>query len=95
MDEIQINGIRGGSLQNHSAISHYRWIRPNSSQSTIDTRQDVVQWMDNGRGANKAFVLDRNGNKAYCGVRQVGTTRFLQTYADGVWTDNLLSLPQC
>lgn len=95
MDTIQIIRIRGGSLQNHSAISHYQWIRTGNDQPVISTRQEIVQWIDNGKGSNRAFVTDRYRGKAYCEVRQVSQTRFLQTYADGVWTDNLLSLPQC
>lgn len=94
MNQIQITGIRGGSFQNYEAISHYRWVQGNG-QPSISTRQEVVQWIDNGNGLNHAFVAENSGNYAYCKVRQLGTTRFLQTYADGVWTNNLLSLPQC
>lgn len=47
---------------------------------------------------NTFYVLDSNtGKKAYVGVVRPrdGRSPFLQTYADGVWNDNLLSLPQC
>jgi hypothetical protein len=43
-----------------------------------------------------AYVLDRAGNKAYVGTREHSNgTKFVQTFADKVWTDNLLSLPEC
>ena len=47
---------------------------------------------------NTFFVLDpATGKKAYIGVVRPtdGRSPYLQTYADGLWNDNLLSLPQC
>jgi hypothetical protein len=42
------------------------------------------------------YVTDRFGNKASVGARENNNgTKYLQTYADQVWTDNLLSLPEC
>jgi hypothetical protein len=48
--------------------------------------------------SNSFYVIDpRTGKKAYVGVVRPrdGRSPYLQTYADGVWNDNLLSLPQC
>ena len=47
---------------------------------------------------NTFFVLDPvTGKKAYVGVVRPrdGRAPYLQTYADGQWNNNLLSLPQC
>jgi hypothetical protein len=47
---------------------------------------------------NTFYVLDpANGKKAYIGVVRPsdGRSPYLQTYADGQWNNNLLSLPQC
>jgi hypothetical protein len=46
---------------------------------------------------NTFFVLDGvTGKRADIGVvRPVAGYPYLRTYADGVWTDNLLSLPPC
>lgn len=35
------------------------------------------------------------GKRAEVGVRQGTRGKYLQTYADGVWQNNLLSLPPC
>ncbi|TDP60642.1 DUF3892 domain-containing protein [Roseateles toxinivorans] len=46
---------------------------------------------------NTFFVQDpRSGKRANVGVvREAGKAPFIRTYADSVWTDNLLSLPAC
>jgi hypothetical protein len=47
---------------------------------------------------NSFYVLDpRTGKRADVGVVRPrdGRAPFVQTHADGVWTDNLLSLKQC
>lgn len=46
---------------------------------------------------NTFYVLDsRTGKRATVGVvRPTHGQPYLRTYADGVWNDNLLSLPQC
>jgi hypothetical protein len=46
---------------------------------------------------NTFFVVDPNtGKRAYVGVmRPTGHRPYIRTYADGVWTDNLLSLTAC
>jgi hypothetical protein len=46
---------------------------------------------------NTFFVVDPStGKRAYIGVVKAnGHAPYLRTYADGIWTDNLLSLDQC
>jgi hypothetical protein len=46
--------------------------------------------------ASRFFTLV-NGNKAYVGVVNDAQGRpwFIRTYADRVWNDNLLALPEC
>ena len=53
----------------------------------------MIAWIENDNG--KAYVEDRWGNRSDVGV--VTPTRgekYLRTHADGVWTNNLLSLPR-
>jgi len=47
--------------------------------------------------SNTFFVLDsKSGKRANVGVvRESGKVPYIRTYADGIWTDNLLSLPSC
>jgi hypothetical protein len=60
------------------------------------TREAVIQSIENR--SNTFFVIDAaTGRRADVGtVRPTdGRAPFLQTYADGVWNNNLLSLPEC
>ncbi|WP_084383411.1 DUF3892 domain-containing protein [Hydrogenophaga flava] len=45
---------------------------------------------------NTFYVRNARGDEAYVGVvRPSGRRPYIRTYADGVWTDNLLSLTAC
>jgi len=88
-----INKAHGHHENPHEAISHYGWINESNNESGKSERQCMVDWVKQG---NKAYVKDNLGNVAYCQVRRSSRgTEFLQTYADGKPTDNLLSLPEC
>ncbi|HEU4914913.1 MAG TPA: DUF3892 domain-containing protein [Candidatus Saccharimonadales bacterium] len=90
---LQITGIRKpGSRDSHEAISHYRWRKDHNGETGIDARLDVISYLE--RNNEKAYV-SVGGSTAWCGIRtnQYGT-KYLQTYADGKWDDNLLSLPE-
>lgn len=78
----------------HVAISELRWVNDRASGSGSSTREQVYDWLKNRNGV--AYVVDRNGNKAFVYPRENAFgTRFVQTHADGVWTDNLLAVPEC
>jgi hypothetical protein len=76
--------------ERHEHISRVRWRNPGSGQSGESTREEMVLWI--GEEGGEAWVTD--------GVRnaRVGVVRahppYIRTYADGVWTDNLLALPR-
>ena len=59
------------------------------------TREDVIASID-GR-TNTFHVIDAQGNRSEVGVVNPGNgrARYVRTYADGVWNDNLLALPEC
>jgi len=91
---FQITGIRkpGGADNPNEAISHYRWRDDSSDKSGITERFTVVDWVESGI---KAYVAD-GSRKIWCQVRKnENGTIFLQTVADGQWSNNLLSLPEC
>lgn len=94
---VEITRIRGGSLRTHHAISDYEWVNHSTGESKIASRNAMVEWIEEDKANHLAYVRDRRNPKiiVYCGVNHIGTTKFLQTYADGRWTDNLLDLPQC
>ncbi len=60
------------------------------------TREEVIR-MINAK-INMYHVVDPvSGKRTYVGVVRPtdGRAPFLQTYADGVWNNNLLALPEC
>jgi hypothetical protein len=76
----------------HEHITHIG----NRAAGWMWSREQVIQSID--AKTNTFYVLDSNSSRrAYIGVVRPrdGRSPWLQTYADGVWTDNLLSLPQC
>jgi len=53
----------------------------------------MVAWIEDKDG--KAYVDDGRGHRVSVGVVEPShEPKYLRTYADGVWTDNLLSLPR-
>jgi hypothetical protein len=78
----------------HHAISELGWINDQTSKTGTSTRVEVYDWIKNRNGV--AYVRDSRGNQARVGAREHAKgIKFLQTYADRVWTDNLLALPEC
>lgn len=94
---IQITCINksGGYHQDpHHAISDLGWTSDQTGATGKSTRLQVYDWIKNQDGV--AYVTDRYGNRANVATREHSNgTKYLQTYADQVWTDNLLSLPEC
>jgi len=91
MAQVRVTCITKPRLgSNHEHITHlggpgWKWDRDTVIRS-IELKQ------------NTFYVVDPSTGKiAYVGVVRPrdGRSPYLQTYADGVWNDNLLSLPQC
>lgn len=56
------------------------------------TRQQVISWIEN---KEHTFYTLVNGNRGDIGVVNGQNGKYLRTYADGKWNDNLLSLSEC
>jgi hypothetical protein len=73
----------------HEHISSVRWRNPTTGATGQSTRAQMADWI-------------RIGNQAYvtAGVRSVqvfvveAQPPYIRTWADGVWSDNLLALPR-
>jgi hypothetical protein len=64
--------------------------RHTASVARLDDKSTAVEL------STVRFYTQEGGYKAWVGVRESATGhKFLQTYADGVWKDNLLSLKEC
>jgi len=90
---IKITGIRLSGGTDHQHIVRLWWTDPSTGEASNNTRAEIVSWIENKDG--KAYVEDARGNRVEVGV--VTPTRgekYLRTYADGIPTDNLLSLPR-
>lgn len=89
-----INKSSGYHDDPHHAISDLGWTEDGTGNTGRSTRLQIYNWLKNDSGV--AYVQDWLGNKAYLYPRENAYgTQFVQTYADGVWTDNLLALSEC
>lgn len=88
----RIIGIRLEGGYSHQHISQLKWINPSTNEGGVNTWAAIVDFIENQHG--KAFV-DEGGYRVDVYVRTPASgPKFLQTYADGRWQNNLLSLPQ-
>ena len=90
---ICINKDNGNHANPNEAISHYGWHEESTGRRGKDTRVIMVNFLEQG---NHAYVKDWYGNKVFCYVRKNSAgTKFLQTYSNGDYSDNLLELNEC
>ena len=85
-----ISKEHGYHFDPHHAIERLGYSEGSNTYST--SRIEMYNFLV---GSGKAYVKDRYGNFVYLEPRTHGTTKYVQTYADGKKTDNLLYLPEC
>lgn len=56
------------------------------------TRQQVIQSIE---ANTNTFYTNTSGIRANIGVVDGSNGKYLRTYANGNWNDNLLALPEC
>ncbi|WP_437759468.1 DUF3892 domain-containing protein [Sorangium sp. So ce1389] len=83
MADIQITRIARSS-NTHESITHL------GTRTGWWTKAQVIASIDAGTNTFFTFV---GGRRANIGVVNGATGRYLRTYADRVWNDNLLALP--
>jgi len=76
--------------QQHEHIARVRWTNPETNAIGENSRVEMVDWIDSKGG--KAFVV-AGGKSVAVDVVQA-TPSYIRTHADGVWTNNLLALPE-
>ncbi len=87
MADIQVKCINKQPRNDtHEGITHlggagWRW-----------TRTEVIQSIENGTNTFFTYV---NGKRADVGVIQGPNGKYVRTYADGYYNDNLLALVEC
>ncbi len=90
---IRITAVRMGvTAHSHESIVELRWIEDGTNKTGTSSREATYDWIKEG---GKAYVRDNSNDVAYVGTREsVYCTKYVQTYADGIWKDNLLALPR-
>ncbi len=90
---VRCTGIRlsaGGYRHEH--ITNIRWIKDGTTDAKSSTRAEMVAFVE---GGGEAYVKDDKGDVAFLRVRvSVAGNKYVQTQADGIWSDNLLALPR-
>jgi Protein of unknown function (DUF3892) len=87
MAEVQVKCINKQPRNNpHEGITHL------GGDSWKWTRQQVIASIE--AKTNTFFTLVR-GNRGDIGIVDGPNGKYLRTYADGKWNDNLLALPEC
>lgn len=87
MADVQVTCINKQPRNNtHEGITHlggfgWRW-----------TRSQVIQSIE---AKTNTFYTKVGGNRAEIGVVNGLNGKYVRTYADGKWNDNLLALPEC
>ena len=87
MPDVQVTCINKQPRQDpHEGITHlggttWRW-----------TRQEVITSIE---AKTNTFYTLVNGNRGDIGVVNGPNGKYVRTYADGKWNDNLLSLSEC
>lgn len=77
----------------YDRITHVGGPNPDGTGRWKDSVPNVISFIE--AKIHQFYTLE-GGNKAYVGVRTSSAgNKYIQTYADGVWKDNLLALDEC
>lgn len=77
----------------HEGITHVGGPAPGGASRWKDTVPNVVQMIESKQ---HSFYTLNAGKAAWVGVNVSSTgKKYLQTYADGVWNNNLLAQKEC
>jgi hypothetical protein len=87
---VEITAVHMVGGQYHEHIAEVRWRDPSDDETGTSSRAEMVTFLRDkhgkayvGSGQSRVWVGDVDANPPY-----------IRTYADGVWTNNLLALPR-
>lgn len=90
---IEITHIRlSGTVRAHEYITHLWWKGVDTGTANSITKAELVSWIDNHKG--DAYVGSGSQRVRVYTIHPAGGTPYVRTKADGMWTNNLLSLPE-
>lgn len=89
---IYITAVRMSppTANDHQHIESLKWENPADQKTGVSSRADIVKWIRDDKGDARVRA---GGSSVKVGVVD-GTPPYLRTYADGSYTNNLLSLPR-
>jgi hypothetical protein len=77
----------------HEHITHAGGPKPDGDGRWRDSVPNIVRFIEN---KEHRFYTKEGDASAWVGVRtSAAGNKFIQTFADGVWKDNLLALREC
>lgn len=83
--------MNGGASHQH--IGTLWWTNDKTGVAGQSSRDQITEFIDSN-GNDAVYCPDlAGGPSAWVHVQNNGYVRYPQTYADGRWTNNLLSLP--
>lgn len=89
---VEITHVRyEGYSKTHESIVSYKWKKASSSETGSSDKPGMVDFIDNQGG--DVYVGSGASRVKVGTVSNPHGQRFLRTYSDGTWTNNLLSLP--
>lgn len=74
------------------SITDYQWLEESSGKVGYNSKATLVDWVD--QASNSAYVRSDVSHVPVGVARPKFGAPYLRTYANGIWTDNLLSLPR-
>jgi hypothetical protein len=89
---IRITAIRLTGGNTHQHITRLWWSNPADGKTGENTRAEIVLWIERENG--KAYVEEAGHRVDVLVVTPVSGPKYLRTYADATWKNNLLALPQ-
>jgi hypothetical protein len=87
---VIVTHVRLSGGETHGHITEVRWWNPKTGEMKSSTRQTMVEWIRDKHGV--ARVTD--GYRIVDVKAVQANPPYVQTWADGAWTDNLLALPR-
>lgn len=90
---VRITHIRLSGGSSHEHIVRLWWTGPADGKTGDNSRAEIVRWIEVDKG--HAYIEQVTGQRATVGVVDPAVgEKYLRTYADGQWNNNLLSLPR-
>ena len=85
---VYITAVHMSGGTRHEHISAVKWRNPGDGDTGESTKAAMVEWIEKGGVAKVQSTPDVTVLVVHA------TPKYLRTYANGKWTDNLLALPR-